>query len=161
MPISVPSRLIHGAIALYHFVGVMLLYKGWPFVGKGNLAQQSIYGRSFVPEEGSKDFTCFGLNSQIIVGVLYAKVAFYGDSNLAATLCLPRSLIVVLHAAAVLLGRMSSGFLVVVLGEAATLACVYASLPAPSRVAILQVPPSPGRLFATPKRKTAAKSHQS
>ena len=95
---------------------------------------------------------CFGLNSQIIVGVLYAKVAFYSDAALAATLCLPRALIVVLHALAVLTGKKSPGFLVVVIGELATLACVYGSLPEKARVSVVGVPPSPGRLVTPRKR---------
>ena len=79
-------------------------------------------------------------------------MAFYSDAALAATLCLPRALIVVLHALAVLTGKKSPGFLVVVIGELATLACVYGSLPEKARVSVVGVPPSPGRL-ATPRKR--------
>ena len=80
--VSLPCRLIHGLIALYHAVGLLLLYSGWPFT-TAPAGIGSLYGDSFAATDETANFTCFGLNSQIIVGVLYAKCCIYGDASLA------------------------------------------------------------------------------
>lgn len=153
--VSLPCRLIHGLIALYHAVGLLLLYSGWPFT-TAPAGIGSLYGDSFAATDETANFTCFGLNSQIIVGVLYAKVAALGDARLAATLCLPRALIILFHAAALATGRVSPAFGLVVVGEAATLGCVYLSLPQSSLASVVGVPPSPAAL---PRKRTTPKKH--
>lgn len=55
--LSTTSRFIHGSIALYHFVGVILLYQGWPFVGSSSLPLEPIYGESFSVSESTRHFT--------------------------------------------------------------------------------------------------------
>lgn len=156
--VSHACRVIHGLIALYHAVALILLYSGWPFRKASAFppALGSLYGDSFEATDETKGFTCFGLNSQIIVGVLYAKVALLGDAPLAATLCLPRGLIVLFHAFALMTGRVSPGFALVVFGETVTLLAVYASLPESALVSVVGVPPTPGpdgaRKRGTPKK---------
>ena len=86
--ISPLSRFVHGGIAFYHAVGLYLLYSGWPFQGRSShmpssIGLGSLYGDSYPATDETANFTCFGLNSQIIVGVLYAKCCIYGDASLA------------------------------------------------------------------------------
>ena len=153
--VSIPCRALHAGIALYHAVGVLLLYSGWPFAGTQSAAVGSIYGDSFEATDATANFTCFGLNSQIIVGVLYAKVALLGDAGLAAALCLPRAVIIVFHAAALAAGTVSPAFALVVVGEAATLGAIYLSLPTASLASVVGVPPSP----AGPRKRSTPKKH--